>query len=319
MARPTKKKIRVIKRDDKTYKGIESFEDYELTYDVAYEMLIRNNEFQNILNELCNDEITLNDFYCKVESFGIIYFENLYLKYDFINKNAKEKILELCKLEETVIVNNCKIRRHDELVIDSKYKEWIGTPSYSFGQANQVLIDDFCFTKENNLKSLKNTYNFFDSTVVQRPIRPKLEIKELNINTNIIFNMSLPKKELVAYLEKIKDDFDKFNFQKAPIELFGEKLEKADNLICDSKGKCFDSRKTLSKQEKVADMFYIYDCLKLGMTQRKIQNEVYNYYANKGKEDRTLDAGTLRKYRSIAIDYIDNMKYKELITGVKQA
>ncbi len=88
-------------------------------------------------------------------------------------------------------------------------------------------------------------------------------------------------------------------------------------LFCNNNGECFDPRKILSKQQRLADMFYIYDCLKEGYSQNKIQNEIYNYYADKGIETITMDAKTLKKYKEIAIDYIDNLKYKELITGVK--
>jgi len=66
----------------------------------------------------------------------------------------------------------------------------------------------------------------------------------------------------------------------------------------------------------MADLFYIYDCLQLGYTQRKIQNVVYNYYADKGLENITLDSATLRKYRDISKEYIVNGKYKEMLTGI---
>ena len=33
-------------------------------------------------------------------------------------------------------------------------------------------------------------------------------------------------------------------------------------------------------------------------------------------ENITLDPETLRKYRNIAIEYIDNGRYKEMLTGV---
>jgi hypothetical protein len=68
----------------------------------------------------------------------------------------------------------------------------------------------------------------------------------------------------------------------------------------------------------MADMFYVYDCLKLGYSQRKIQNEVYSYYADKNIETKTMDSNTLRKYREIAFDYIERGRYKEMLTGIKE-
>lgn len=151
--------------------------------------------------------------------------------------------------------------------------------------------------------------------------RPKLKLyKEdiYNAAPKLNININQPLNELIAYITHIKEDLEKNkDILKAPIELLGEKLQRADNMVCDSKGKCFDAREMLSKQQKLADMFFIYDCLKVDMTQRKIQNEVYNYYADKGVETKTLDAKTLKKYKEIASDYIDNMRYRELATGVK--
>lgn len=148
--------------------------------------------------------------------------------------------------------------------------------------------------------------------------RPKIEIDELKtINPEITLNLNKPLHELIAYITHIKNDIENNDLLKLPIELLGIELKRADNLVCNDKGeKCFDPRSILSKQQKMADMFYIYDCLKLGYTQRKIQNEVYNYYADKGMDNITLDSATLRKYKDIAMDYIVDGKYKEMLTGI---
>ncbi len=149
--------------------------------------------------------------------------------------------------------------------------------------------------------------------------RPKLKIIGCFFQKypNIEVDLSKPLKEIIAYISHVKNDLEKNNILKAPIELIGEELQKADNLVCDTKGKCFDTRAILSKQQKIADMFYIYDCIKQGVAQRKIQNVIYNYYADNGIETKAMDLKTLKKYKEIAIDYIDNMRYKELVTGVK--
>ena len=291
MARPTKKKIRVIKRDDKIYKEIESFKDYELTNNTAFEMMNRNSEFKKDVSMLYD----------------------LYPEYDILNfiKNS------------TVPKDKLATRYKIAIAIMNKWNMNLNCLMNAYNPEALLLSNSLDYLIDGkSLNDIKGeiSINMSNKIVAKLDIaysRPKMTIKNISKVTKLEINLSLPKKDLLDYISKIKDEVDEKI--KSPAETLGVKLEKADNLICDSKGKCFDSRKTLSKQEKVADMFYIYDCLELGMTQRKIQNEVYNYYANKGKEDRTLDAGTLRKYRSIAIDYIDNMKYKELITGVKQA
>lgn len=179
-------------------------------------------------------------------------------------------------------------------------------------KAVETIEDFYLYAKEepNNVKS--------DITVIERFKRPKINIDELKtLDTTLTINLNRPLDEIIAFIKYIKNDMKNNNLFKSPIEVLGLELKKADNLICNQKGeKCFDPRGILSKQEKMADMFYIYDCLKLGYSQRKIQSEVYNYYADKGKDNTTLDPATLRKYRDIAIEYIDNQKYKEMVTGI---
>lgn len=147
--------------------------------------------------------------------------------------------------------------------------------------------------------------------------RPCIDVHSLKtLNPEITINLSRPLNEIISLITHIKSDIEKNNLLKVPIELLGIELVRADNLVCNNKGKCFDPRKVLSAQQKMADMFYIHDCLKLGYSQRKIQNEVYNYYADKGMENITLDPATLRKYRDIATSYIVEGKYKEMLTGI---
>lgn len=148
--------------------------------------------------------------------------------------------------------------------------------------------------------------------------RPLVRVeKHKTIKPEITLNMNRPLDELIAYITHVKKDTEKNNLIKLPIELLGLELTRGDNLVCNEKGdKCFDPRSILIKQQKMADMFYIYDCIKEGYAQVKIRNEVYNYYADKGLENITLDPSTLRKYKDIAMEYIAYGKYKEMLSGI---
>ncbi|MFW2454266.1 hypothetical protein ACN4FY_11835, partial [Aliarcobacter butzleri] len=54
----------------------------------------------------------------------------------------------------------------------------------------------------------------------------KKELIKPYTKTEIELNLNLPKEELIAYISKIKDDFDKDNsIIKTPLELLGEILE----------------------------------------------------------------------------------------------
>lgn len=296
----------IIKRDDAVYKEIENFEDYELTNNVAYEMMIRNNEFiKDRLKLLLTNQV-------------------FHLKY---GDDYTSMMVELAKisglndiLEDTNNLTSFNPSSFNKLCEDMIEKWGIYLDEIINGHKSEIYLTSHNFFKVNNeykltehitdlKEDITSHYDFISS-------RPSIEIKNISKVVELKLNLSLPKDELIAIISKIKDEADVGNI-KTPMELLGTELKKADNLICDTKGKCFDAREILSKQQKLADMFYIYDCLKVGMSQRKIQNEVYNYYADKGIETKTLDQKTLKRYKEIAIDYIDNMRYKELVTGVK--
>ena len=148
--------------------------------------------------------------------------------------------------------------------------------------------------------------------------RPKIQTDKLKtLDTELTINLNKPLDEIIAFITHVKNDIDENKLLKLPIELLGVQLSRADNIVCNAKGeKCFDPRKILSTQQKMADMFFIYDCLKIGYSQTKIRNSVYNYYADKGIENITLDPATLRKYKDIAFEYIVYSRYKELLTGI---
>ena len=269
----------LAKRDDAIYKEIEEFKDYELTYCIAYEMAIRNDEVKELLNILKEREMD--------SSISIKHLKKL-IKYGVNSRSPKKA--------------NYKYSIEYEIA-----GRLVGTQSDKNAIWKRVDSDE----------KIINTLFPIDKKVKIGLSRPQLEFKNSKVAA-VDINFSLPKKELLAYVEKIKDDFDKdFSMIKTPIELLEEEIQKADNLVCDEKGKCFDPRLILTKQQKMADMFYIYDCLKVGISRQKIRSKIYNYYADLGTETITMDYKTMKRYKEIAKAYIDNLKYKEMITGIQ--
>ena len=277
-----------LKRSDRIYKEIESFEDYELTNCIAYEMAIRNDEIIKFLKK--RRQLEKKTKFTEDELLNLIDDKKL-ISYGFRYPN----LFYLMK------------RYNKNKVFFNRY-EILGQQITRYINGEQKL-----YTNYSKKEQLRDVEVILEANFK----RPKL-IFENAKKAKVELNLSLPKNELIAYISKIKDDFDKDNsIVKTPLELLGEEFKKADTLVCNDKGKCFDSRAILTKQQKMADMFYIYDALKEGFTQRKIQNEIYNYYADNGIETKTMDAKTLKRYKEIAVDYIDNMRYKELVTGIK--
>jgi len=150
-----------------------------------------------------------------------------------------------------------------------------------------------------------------------RPVLYGNQLESRRVSVEL--NLSLPINELVAYLKHIKRDQDKNpDMTAAPIELLGESLGAADYEVCMSNGKCFDARRHLSKQEKLADMFFIYDGIKAGMKKSQIIDELFDYQLDKTDDIAKtvrVDPKTLNRYYQIASEYIDGEKYKELTTG----
>lgn len=171
--------------------------------------------------------------------------------------------------------------------------------------------------------------------------RPKIRLENTNF-LQVKINPNLPKDELIAYISKIKDEYDKDNsLIKTPLELLGEDFEKSDN-------------KKINKKI-IADKFFIYDYVTSRQEQIKKDNEfLYEVYeediqkikknpyitssdrkiqlkekkreleenANTRKDELFADipkfkTGTAKRYYYDIKPFIDDCKYKELITGMK--
>jgi hypothetical protein len=129
----------------------------------------------------------------------------------------------------------------------------------------------------------------------------------------IPINLSLPLNEIIEYITIIKVKAK----IKSPLEILNGELKKASDLTnmnaTDTKGKQFslDARRGDKPQYKLADMLYIYDMKKNGCTHTQIINKILEKYPNK----KNFSDKTIQEYFMIAQDYIDNKKYKELLTG----
>jgi len=332
--------VRMPKRDDPQYIEIENFEEYELTNCIAYEMVIRNDEFietksklyqmrkeHDDLAFLCleNDQKEFNKIY-KNNRFYISREEenNTYMRAFYLYLKSDERYkAEYCKkwkkIADSLSAKMPKTEENFGLIlinqIDENYKikrtkHFNGTiGSYVYGiekeTGNRKMLYDDHRHRINGIKSeddIRDSESFSHLNMA----RPLLKFPNIK-NTHIKLNLALPPKELSAYILEIKRlyDLDQTIIATAN-EIFGNK-----NIIDN------DTKDILVNGYARADMFYIYDCLKLGYTQRKIQNEAYNYYQDIGENSRTLSDLALRNYRDTAKTMIDGKGFKELITGFK--
>lgn len=153
--------------------------------------------------------------------------------------------------------------------------------------------------------------------------RPKLTSFHKVTERDIRINLSMPKNELIDFICKVKEDYDKspkLNTIKSISELLGEEKLPFKDLVYNKKEVPLLDRKTkkeikatsfTSNSSKMADILYIYDCLKLGYSKINIIYELSRYH----NKDTALDDDTYRRYVSISKDFIDRQRYKELFLG----
>jgi hypothetical protein len=272
----------VIKRSDKQYTEVESFEEYEFSSCIAYEMAIRHPRVIEILKYNFTKQNKPENYKAGEEYilFGLpdIYYLNYHFFKDIIDDNESNDYTFEYPLDDYT--------KEDEIHIHTfkRHKGFIRSSSVE-----------------------KNDYNlggtpFYTENLIQPWFkRPKIWVEKFDGTNRVELDLNLPANELTDFIKHIKKSYDK-NIIKTPYEDLIESLPKQSHV-------------SLSKGYKMADIFYVYDALKLGFTKKKIQIEVYNYYADKGIETRTLDYKTINKYHEFAIDYIDNKRYLELVTG----
>ncbi|MCT7632669.1 hypothetical protein PJV95_02030 [Aliarcobacter butzleri] len=310
-------------RDDLIYKEIEKFQDYELNNCIAYEMCIRNKEFKNLLNDV---ELIRKNYF-KVAK---MYAETKTAKY---NLKTSEDVINIVKdkIDDFMEFRKNKIR--DKL--SEIYKKF---GLALFDTTNNSVLDDIKdvhfrtkgslqnmleFKEENKdgqLEFLSTNYNlkldlpkevsrieYVKNNLMIVTSRPKIDSDKSHI-IEMKLNLNLPKEELIAYISKIKDDFDKDNsIIKTPLELLGETLEKSDNKKTPKKPKAF----------VYADWFYIYDYWKYEKTQGKTDKDIF--VALEVENNVPYKEDMLRKIRDKMKYFIDDLGYKELITGVKNS
>lgn len=281
-------------RKDKKYILIESFNFYELTHCIAYEMAMRNKNvinFINILDELTSlhKKLTLNSLKNPIIFTISPWYDEVYnilFKYEKIEywyhtlKEIEEITYNLIMLIITKIIfvleNNYYVVHERSTIVPKDMKEIFNNIT---NHEPDCILDEHIEKVLNNGKYYKDNYSLNDGYVVYQggyegdnifncfKIKPnfKKPLRQFN-QTEISLNISLPKDEILAYIGKIKDDYDsKDSSIKNVLEFLGKEL----NLDIE------DYKNMTAK--KWADFFYIYDCkttYKIKNLNEKIQKEL---------------------------------------------
>ena len=357
-----------LDRGDGQYKEIESFEDYEISQCIVFEMAIRTPKYRYQVDEVIKyynenqQDIDSYDINQEIDGNKIDkYYKLLHMIDDIIRislqdiddeldyESAKffgedfnrvvKIVIKKFAYNQTQKSNATTYKHYQGLdtVVISDEVERDGYSIYTHISANDnyalIPLDD---GDHKEVKTVDDFYEYlqhedsnrddveYTRIIQERFKRPRLNLDErIATQTSIMLDLNKPLNELISYITLIKKDTNMDQkILKAPIELFGEELQRADNIskMC-TKTKngvelCFDSRKGITISQKIADMFFVYDALKQGAKELNIRTEISSYYITIGRQTEMSDK-TFRKYRDIATDYIENERYQELITGIK--
>ena len=184
-----------LNRSDKQYTDIEKFKKYELTYCIAYEMAIRNDEVINSVKSFVNNYIDYDRFLkeaiydsdlfkkCDDDSQKLMNFFlnpfNLYLDYHFFDDiNQKIKIEEQKELDK-ILLNPISTITYKK---PSNYynKRDISENNNSFSEYKKTsLYTSFIFHKENKEEENRTVQHNDIIPNYSRPLSPSFkEIKE---------------------------------------------------------------------------------------------------------------------------------------------
>ena len=308
--------MKILKRSDNQYLAVEQFKEYELTYCMAYEMAIRNDEviktIYSFYNNYINDDLydcfvlTTDDFKkCYNDSQKLMKFFinplSLYLDYHLF-KNINKHIQEL-KEDDIKENSDYFTRRLRRILYEPKkdyYHEDIKPTEKLIAHKVTPLYTEFISHLKSEDEEDAMIIHYNDITPnYSRPLALDFsKIKE----RRVILNLALPTNELVDFIERLKRKYD--NDQtiiKNVSQLLNEEFENT-------------SIKLPSIQKNYADMLFCYDCYKLGFKPTKILSKIDRYREDNNAESTTISINTIKKYIEISKDYIDNQKYKQLLT-----
>jgi hypothetical protein len=284
-----------IKRSDPIYIEIENFKDYELTNNIAYEMAIRNEKVRQL-----KEQYELESEKNATKS-----------KEDFLERMHNGKLESELEEEIEYEIRHKYFITHFNGYQDPEYSKTLLYPSlkgYIMMPDENGKYEDTRILSENISVAAKLTPDF------SRPLMLPPEC--LDKRLPFFLNLSLSEDELLAYIHIIKRRFEKDHKNITTLaEIFGENFFKSDPSVTVGK-QVVKSLGVISHQIKAADMLYAYDAAKLEIPYMDIQYDMDEYHTGNERKEKTFSPNTAKKYLQIARDYIDNLRYKELVTGV---
>ena len=317
--------LEMPKREDKVYKDIEL--PHKHTYILAYEMAKRNDEVKKILYALNYLKYIKEDYSKDKEIFinELLSQYPHYLNYEMHNhflsigsmriKDLIDQFEDILKETYLIIPKENKVRTPESsrVLVKSiihnapELKEGKLFPKEEAYYKSETLVFDDFTTTTGILKGEK----IYDVGVV----RPTFNLHIIESNTlDIPININLPTEEIIAYIEKIKENSELI---KSPLELLEEELEQIDPENVEK----YLAKSFNLKLVAMANALFAYDSFKyrtnkqelLEIKRDELQNKLddeLSKYAKPGAKTKTEKLNIKRitkKYDSQIQDYEKNI------------
>jgi len=364
-----KYKLYLPRRMSYRYFYIEDIPDYEYTNSIAFEMVSRNKEFE---------ELTKNPFNTKTKEWKIKILElgldprvNVFMNDKYLNfnpneekrffyeswlshtiddiENGLEKLIKYYFSKDKIFIlkNGTKSYNKDfvrinniplDNVLDSPTNYYIPclfTDNYFINMYTKDMVGMEQISNKIPLKILEKEFlisiKFADTKYKYTQLMPLYSSPELSFPyadiVNIPVNLNLEKDELIAYILKAKEEYDKKSLTiKHPLELIGNEYNKPDTIKSEK-----DLPTTKDKRKlAVADAFYVYDLFKIfephfKQKQEKLRNErdskiteIKNIFKNvkNGKETKEDNIAELKQSYNKNIKQYNKNEINTLIASI---
>lgn len=280
------------RRDDEEYTIISSYEPYELTHCISYEMAIRNKDVIILLNSIRHLTTLSKKFFEYYMCYGnIIIKEDDYLDFEEIVTEALEllnhyeiaqkfdikfknylildiysSIMQIITLLNMILEEDYYLIYDRKEIVPEGMEDILKEPNHhetdiELNQYMDKAIKESIIHAYDTSPRYKDNFTFKDGYSIYQAsyedsneydinkIFPnfKRPMKQFN-QTQVAFNMSLPKDEIISYISKIKDDYDN---KETSYKTLNQLLYEEDTRT--------EEKLEHNQQNRYADDFFIYD------------------------------------------------------------
>ena len=258
--------MKIPKRDDKCYREIEKFEEYELTNCIAYEMVIRTKIYQyhhrkltDLVSAVVKRFKAMHPYDMSQDSDGKIYYKREYNSEDAKTIHGQQQLIE----KEVVYAHHeIGLNMLNELDEDL-FKYFLTIPTED-GELWEVTTTDISAEDRNFLNNISsNSDMVFSHPTVRFPNRETIQID---------LNIQMSDTALLEYVNRAREQARKPHTipDNTEINKYYIQLKSVLGIEASKKGK--DTYPKKPKTQKLADWFYIYDIYKIRRAKQMIKH-----------------------------------------------